>query len=103
MVGFVLLLLICATSQVWPQTDRVAISEEGKPLGRFKFDTSKILGDSLELRLRGTRGISFGGSSVWTEGEVQTVTGRPSKFPSLNMDQLSNLSLNAKAGDRLQV
>ncbi|MBT7912321.1 hypothetical protein HN588_00270, partial [Candidatus Bathyarchaeota archaeon] len=101
MVGFVLLLLICATSQVWPQTDRVAISEEGKPLGRFKFDTSKILGDSLELRLRGTRGISFGGSSVWTEGEVQTVTGRPSKFPSLNMDQLSNLSLNAKAGDRL--
>ncbi len=68
-----------------------------KPLRRFIGD------EGPSLRLNGSRTIIVSGRSEWTAGEVQTSIGRPSKFPSLSIDQESKFSVEGKVGELINV
>ncbi len=68
-----------------------------KPLRRFIGD------EGPSLRLNGSRTIIVSGRSEWTDGEVQTSIGRPSKFPSLSIDQESKFSVEGKVGELINV
>ena len=64
----------------------------------------RIIGEEgPTLSLNGSRTISIGGKSEWTEGEVQTAAGRPSKFPSLSMKQESKFTVEGKVGELINI
>ena len=69
----------------------------------FPGAISRIIGEGSSLRVTGTRKISFSGRSQWTEGQVQTATSKPSKFPSLNMEQQSRFTIEGTIGERIHV
>ena len=69
----------------------------------FPSAISRIIGEGSSLRVTGTRKISFSGRSEWTEGQVRTATSRPSKFPSLNMEQESRFTIEGTIGERIHV
>lgn len=68
-----------------------------KPLQRFIGD------EGPSLRLNGSRTIIISGKSEWTDGQVQTSYGRPSKFPSLAIDQESKFTVEGKVGELINV
>jgi len=55
------------------------------------------------LKVTGMRRISFAGRSEWTEGLQQTATSKPSKFPSLNMEQRSRFTIEGTVGSKINV
>jgi len=55
------------------------------------------------LKVTGMRRISFAGRSEWTEGLQQTATSKPSKFPSLNMEQQSRFTIEGTIGSKITV
>jgi hypothetical protein len=55
------------------------------------------------LKVTGMRRISFAGRSEWTEGLQQTATSKPSKFPSLNMEQQSRFTIEGTIGSKISV
>ncbi|MFT5086789.1 MAG: cell surface protein SprA [Planctomycetota bacterium] len=64
----------------------------------------RIIGDEgPSLRLNGSRTIIVSGKSEWTDGEVQTSIGRPSKFPALSIDQESKFTVEGKVGELINV
>jgi cell surface protein SprA len=64
----------------------------------------RLIGDEgPSLRLNGSRTIIVSGKSEWTEGEVQTSIGRPSKFPALSIDQESKFTVEGKVGELINV
>ena len=69
----------------------------------FPDAISRVIGEGSSLRVTGTRKISFSGRSQWTEGQVQTATSKPSKFPSLNMEQQSRFTIEGTIGERIHV
>ncbi len=64
---------------------------------------SKALGEGTSLSFSGSQRVDFSGTSQWTEGEVQTATNRPSKFPSLEMKQQSRFTIEGKVGEKISV
>ena len=68
-----------------------------KPLQRFIGD------EGPSLSLNGSRTIIISGKSEWTDGEVQTSIGRPSKFPALAIDQESKFTVEGKVGELINV
>jgi hypothetical protein len=64
----------------------------------------KIIGEEgPTLSLNGSRTITIGGKSEWTEGEVQTAAGRPSKFPALSMEQESRFVVEGRVGELINI
>ncbi|SVD14766.1 uncharacterized protein METZ01_LOCUS367620, partial [marine metagenome] len=68
-----------------------------KPLRRF------IGEEGPSLSLNGSRTIIISGKSEWTDGQVQTSIGRPSKFPALAIDQESKFTVEGKVGELINV
>ena len=68
-----------------------------KPLQRF------IGEEGPSLSLNGSRTIIISGKSEWTDGQVQTSIGRPSKFPALAIDQESKFTVEGKVGELINV
>jgi hypothetical protein len=64
---------------------------------------TRFIGDEGSLRINGSHTASIGGRSQWTAGEVQTVAGRPSKFPTLSMDQQSQFAVEGNVGEAINI
>jgi len=67
-----------------------------KPIQRF-------IGDEGSLRINGQHTATIAGKSQWTAGEVQTLSGRPSKFPSLALDQESKFLVEGSVGEAINI
>ena len=63
----------------------------------------RLIGDEGSLRINGSHTASIGGRSQWTAGQVQTLAGRPSKFPTLSMDQQSQFSVEGSVGEAINI
>jgi hypothetical protein len=64
----------------------------------------RIIGEEgPTLRINGERTITVAGKSEWTDGEVQTLSGRASKFPALSMEQESKFSVEGKVGELINI
>ena len=63
----------------------------------------RIIGDEGSLRINGSHTATISGKSQWTEGEVQTLAGRPSAFPTLSMDQESTFSVEGAIGEAINI
>jgi hypothetical protein len=71
---------------------------------KFPKAIRKIVGEGGPgLKVTGMRRISFAGRSEWTEGLQQTATTKPSKFPSLNMEQKSRFTIEGTVGSKITV
>ncbi|OGC85441.1 MAG: hypothetical protein A2W07_04485 [candidate division Zixibacteria bacterium RBG_16_43_9] len=87
-------------------------TQQGKRRSFFQFDipvkfpsiVSKFIGEGgPSLKITGNRKISFSGRSNWTEGLVKTATYKPSKWPSLNMEQKYSFRINGNIGSKISV
>jgi hypothetical protein len=87
-------------------------TQQGKRRSFFQFDipvkfpsiVSKFIGEGgPSLKITGNRKISFSGRSNWTEGLVKTATYKPSKWPSLNMEQKYSFKINGNIGSKITV
>ena len=63
----------------------------------------RLIGDEGSLRINGSHTASIGGKSQWTAGEVRTLAGRPSKFPTLSMEQQSRFSVEGSVGEAINI
>jgi len=104
-------------SNLWHKQVRLAFRQKSREQRRQKgsrfewtvpFSAPKplrrIIGDEgPSLRLNGSRTIIVSGKSEWTDGEVQTSIGRPSKFPALSIDQESKFTVEGKVGELINV
>lgn len=71
---------------------------------KFPKLVTKIIGEGGPgLRVTGSRKITFSGRSNWQEGLRNTATSRQSKFPSLNMEQVSRFRITGNVGTRITV
>ncbi|UCE18235.1 MAG: cell surface protein SprA [Gemmatimonadota bacterium] len=70
---------------------------------KFPKALSRIIGEGGGLKITGYRKINFSGRSEWTEGDVLTATHRPSKFPSLVMEQRSQFKIEGTIGEKIHV
>ena len=75
----------------------VPFSPRSKHLRRFLGDIDPT------LKINGQIKTTIGGRSQWTSGEVQTVAGRPSKFPSLSLDQEQQFTVEGKVGELINI
>ncbi|MEE2657731.1 MAG: cell surface protein SprA [Candidatus Latescibacterota bacterium] len=62
-----------------------------------------LIGDEGSLRINGSHMAKLSGRSQWTAGEVQTLAGRPSRFPTLSMDQESKFSVEGSVGEAINI
>ena len=71
---------------------------------KFPKLVTKLIGEGGPgLRVNGSRKIVFSGKSNWQEGLRNTATSRQSKFPSLNMEQISRFTITGNVGTRVSV
>ncbi len=71
---------------------------------KFPKLVTKIIGEGGPgLRVNGSRRITFSGKSSWEEGLRNTATSRQSKFPSLNMEQISQFTITGNVGTKVSV
>ncbi|MCC7264417.1 MAG: cell surface protein SprA [Candidatus Latescibacteria bacterium] len=74
------------------------------PFPRTPRAVRRIIGEEgPSLRINGERTITVAGKSEWTDGEVQTLSGRASKFPALSMEQESKFSVEGKVGELINI
>ncbi|HVP36799.1 MAG TPA: cell surface protein SprA, partial [Terriglobales bacterium] len=87
-------------------------TQQGQRRSFFQFDipvkfpsiVSKFIGEGgPSLKITGNRKISFSGTSNWKEGLVNTATYKPSKWPSLNMEQKYAFKINGNVGSKISV
>ncbi|RKY72856.1 MAG: cell surface protein SprA [Candidatus Latescibacterota bacterium] len=70
---------------------------------KFPKVMERFLGRGSRISVTGMQKISLGGRSEWTEGEVSTVAGRASKFPSLTMEQKYRFTVEGTVGERIHI
>ena len=64
----------------------------------------RIIGtEGPSLSLSGSHTTTISGKSDWTSGEVRTISSRPSKFPTLGMDQESKFTVEGKVGELINI
>ena len=63
----------------------------------------RLIGDEGSLRINGQHTATIAGKSQWTAGEVQTLSGRPSKVPSLALDQESKFLVEGSVGEAINI
>jgi hypothetical protein len=90
----------------------LAQTQQGQRRSLFQFDipvkfpsiVKKIIGEGgPSLKITGNRKISFAGKSQWKEGVATTATYKPSKWPSLNMEQTYSFKINGNIGSKISV
>ena len=89
----------------------VAKRRRGGPTGRLEWRVPfpgppvvrRFIGDEGSLKINGSHTATISGKSSWTAGEVQTLAGRPSKFPALGMIQESRFTIDGKVGEAIHV
>jgi hypothetical protein len=90
----------------------LAQTQRGEHRSLFEFDipvkfpsiVSKFIGEGgPSLKITGNRRISFSGKSAWQEGVQNTATYKPSKWPSLNMEQTYNFRIDGSIGSKIFV
>jgi len=90
----------------------LAQTQQGQRKSLFQFDipikfpsiVSKFIGEGgPSLKITGNRKISFSGKSQWKEGIATTATYKPSKWPSLNMEQRYSFKINGNIGSKISV
>ncbi|MCJ7498189.1 MAG: hypothetical protein MUO78_08665, partial [candidate division Zixibacteria bacterium] len=90
----------------------LAQTQQGQKRSLFQFDipvkfpsiVKKIIGEGgPSLKITGNRKISFAGKSQWKEGVATTATYKPSKWPSLNMEQKYSFKINGNIGSKISV
>lgn len=90
----------------------LAQTQKGERRSLFEFDipvkfpsiVSKFIGEGgPSLKITGNRQISFSGKSDWQEGVQRTATYKPSKWPSLNMEQTYNFKIDGSIGSKIFV
>ena len=102
--------------QRWQETVRQKMkratlqqTREGRPRLEWRVpipappSIRRIIGDEGSLRINGSHTATIAGKSQWTEGEVQTLAGRPSAFPTLSMDQESKFSVEGAIGEAINI
>ena len=63
-----------------------------------------IIGEGRSnIRVTGTRSITFSGRSEWDDGVVNTGTFKQSKFPTLQMEQKSRFKITGSIGSKITV
>ena len=63
-----------------------------------------IIGEGRSnIRVTGSRSITFSGRSEWDDGVVSTGTYKPSKFPILQMEQKSRFKITGNIGSKISV
>ncbi len=98
----------------WRTFSRAQLQQEGDGDRRSLFEIQipvkfpkalrSIIGEGgTGLKVTGMRRVSFAGRSEWTEGLQQTATTKPSKFPSLNMEQKSRFTIEGTVGSKITV
>jgi len=71
---------------------------------KFPKLVTKLIGEGGPgLKVSGSRKITFSGKSSWQDGLRNTATSRQSKFPSLNMEQVSQFRITGNVGTRISV
>ena len=64
----------------------------------------RIIGtEGPSLSISGSHKTTISGKSNWTSGEVRTISSRPSKFPTLGMDQESRFTVEGKVGELINI
>ena len=63
----------------------------------------RFIGEEGSLKINGSHTATISGKSSWTAGEVQTLAGRPSKFPALGMTQESKFRVEGKVGEAVHI
>ena len=89
----------------------VARRRRGGPTSRLEWRVPfpgppvvrRFIGDEGSLKINGSHTATISGKSSWTAGEVQTLAGRPSKFPALGMTQESRFTIDGKVGEAVHV
>ena len=89
----------------------VARRRRGGPTARLEWRVPfpgppvvrRFIGDEGSLKINGSHTATISGKSSWTAGEVQTLAGRPSKFPALGMTQESRFTIDGKVGEAVHV
>ena len=99
----------------WRETvrrdQRVTAARQAGKRGRFEWrvpfpapaPVRRFIGDEGSLRINGSHTATLGGKSQWTAGEVRTLAGGPSKFPSLSMEQESKFSVEGSVGEAINI
>ncbi len=71
---------------------------------KFPSIVSRFIGEGgPSLKITGKRRISFSGTSTWQEDVQNTATYKPSKWPSLNMQQTYNFKIDGSIGSKIFV
>jgi cell surface protein SprA len=85
-------------------------SDEGKGAVQIDipWEPPKIIGRIIgegksNIRVTGSRSITFSGRSEWEEGLVNTGTFKQSKFPTLHMEQKSRFKVTGTIGSKITV
>ncbi|MBT3342137.1 MAG: cell surface protein SprA [Gemmatimonadetes bacterium] len=99
------------TDAVRSRQRRSISSQMGRGRGRLEWRVPfpapapirRLIGEEGSLRINGSHTASLGGKSQWTAGEVQTLAGRPSKFPTLSMDQESQFAVEGSVGEAINI
>jgi len=55
------------------------------------------------LKVNGSKRISFSGSSQWRDGPQTSLAQSQSKFPSLDMEQVTQMTITGKIGSKIEV
>ena len=99
----------------WRETvrrdQRVTAARQAGKRGRFEWrvpfpapaPVRRFIGDEGSLRINGSHTATLAGKSQWTKGEVRTLAGGPSKFPSLSMEQESKFSVEGSVGEAINI
>ena len=99
----------------WRETvrrdQRVTAARQAGRRGRFEWrvpfpapaPVRRFIGDEGSLRINGSHTATLAGKSQWTKGEVRTLAGGPSKFPSLSMEQESKFSVEGSVGEAINI
>ncbi|MDH4223712.1 MAG: hypothetical protein OEV55_09265, partial [candidate division Zixibacteria bacterium] len=71
---------------------------------KFPSIVSRFIGEGgPSLKITGNRRISFSGKSNWVEGAVRTAAYKPSKWPSLKMEQKYDFRIDGSIGSKIFV
>jgi hypothetical protein len=80
--------------------DLVAIS---LPFKLPKAVTSIVGEGGAGLKVNGSKRISFSGRSQWRDGAQTSLAQSQSKFPSLDMEQVTQMTITGKIGSKIEV
>ncbi len=71
--------------------------------GFLDIDIPMPLGTEANLKVKGSERITFGGQTSYLVEALESESGRPSRFPQLDMEQQLTVNLEGTIGDKIHV